>query len=223
VLAALEEAGLKENTLVLFSSDNGPWWQGGNGHLRGRKGETYEGGMREPLIARLPGVIPAGLTCDGMATMLDILPTVAAMCGTPLPGNPLDGVDISPMLRGDRPEVDRDVFLYFDQVYLQCARLGRWKLHISRYNTRAWSPMPAKGKRNLPLPKPELYDLLKDPQESYDCSGQHPDVVADIRARVNRLIQTFPEGIIDAWRYTMGSKVMDGPTDGLPVLDESQP
>ena len=219
VLAALRDNGPDSSTLVLFSSDNGPWYQGSQGRLRGRKGETYEGGMREPFIARYPGAIPAGIGCSGLATTMDLLPTFARLCGASLPSRLLDGVDIWPMLSGERWEVDRDVFLYFDSVYLQCARLGRWKLHMSRYNTRPWSPLPPGGRVNLPLPRPELYDLESDPQESYDCAQAHPDVVADIRARVDRLIPTFPYGIIDAWQYTLSQKVLEAPVDGLPVPD----
>ena len=217
VMSALQSNGLDSNTLVMFSSDNGPWWQGSQGKLRGRKGETYEGGMREPFIARYPGVIPSGIGCPGLATTLDLLPTIARLCGAQPPPNPLDGVDIRPLLTGERGDVERDVFLYFDSVYLQCARLGRWKLHMTRYNTRAWSPLPSRGRVNLPLPRPELYDVVSDPQESYDCSRSHPDIVAEIRARVDRLIQTFPPGIVDAWQYTLSQKVLDAPVDGLPV------
>ena len=216
VMAALQANGLDSNTLVMFSSDNGPWWQGSQGKLRGRKGETYEGGMREPFIARYPGVIPSGMGCTGLATTMDLLPTIARLCGAQPPSNPLDGVDIWPILTGDRAEVERDVFLYFDSVYLQCARLGRWKLHMTRYNTKAWSPLPAGGRVNLPLPRPELYDVISDPQESYDCAASHPDVVAD-PARVDRLIQTFPPGIVDAWQYTLSQKVLDAPINGPPV------
>jgi arylsulfatase len=219
VFSALEKNGLDSNTLVLFSSDNGPWYQGSQGRLRGRKGETYEGGMREPFLARFPGVIPSGIGCSGMATMMDLFPTLARRCGATLPGRDLDGVDIWPLLTGEQSEVDRDVFLYFDSVYLQCARMGRWKLHLSRYNTKAWSPLPSGGRVNLPLPRPELYDVVSDPQESYDCAEAHPDVVQQIRARVEQLINTFPYGIIDAWRYTQSLKVLDAPVDGLPVPD----
>ena len=217
VMASLQSNGLDSHTLVMFSSDNGPWWQGSQGKLRGRKGETYEGGMREPFIARYPGVIPSGIGCPGLASTLDLLPTVARLCGAQTPSNPLDGVDIWPMLTGERGEVERDVFLYFDSVYLQCARLGRWKLHMTRYNTKAWSPLPSGGRVNLPLPRPELYDVVSDPQESYDCARSHPDIVADIRSRVDRLIQTFPPGIVDAWQSTLARKVLDAPVDGLPV------
>jgi arylsulfatase len=219
VMSAIQDNGLDSNTLVMFSSDNGPWWQGSQGKLRGRKGDTYEGGMREPFLARYPGAIPPGIGCDGLATMMDIFPTVARLTGAALPARQLDGVDIWPILAGDRDQVERDAFLYFDSVYLQCARMGRWKLHMTRYNTKSWTPNPPEGRINLPLPKPELYDVIADPQESYDCASAHPDIVADIRARVNRAIQTFPPGIVDAWQNTMSRKVQVTPADGLPVPD----
>jgi arylsulfatase len=217
VLAALAENGLDNNTLVIFSSDNGPWWQGSQGKLRGRKGETYEGGMREPFLARFPGRIPAGTVSSAVANTMDILPTVAQLCNATLPRNPLDGIDIWPLLSGQQEQIERDVFLYFDDIFLQCARLGRWKLHVTRYNTRAWSPTPAGGRVNLPLPKPELYDLEKDPQESYDCAAMHADVVADIRARINRILPTFPPAVVGAWQDTMRRQVLDAPEDGLPI------
>src|SRR5258706_7327196 len=118
----------------MFTSDNGPWYQGSPANLRGRKGETFEGGVREPFLARFPGRIPAGLVSTGVASTLDILPTVSRLCGTPLPVKPLDGVNIWPLLTGDQPTVARDLLLYFDGWNLQCARSGRWKLHVSRYD-----------------------------------------------------------------------------------------
>jgi arylsulfatase A len=90
---------------------------------------------------------------------------------------------------------------------------------MTRYNTKAWSPPPPGGRVNLPLPKPELYDVIADPQESYDCASAHPDIVADIRARVDRLIPTFPAGIVDAWQSTISRKVQPTPADSLPVSD----
>ena len=92
VLGTLKRLGLDRNTLVLFSSDNGPWFQGSPGRLRGRKGMTWEGGVRVPMVARWPGRVPAGKRCDGLASPMDVLPTVAKLCGV-TPKNPVDGVD----------------------------------------------------------------------------------------------------------------------------------
>jgi arylsulfatase len=202
VLGALRKHGLDNNTLVLFSSDNGPWFQGSPGPLRGRKGMTYEGGVREPFLARLPGRIPNGRVCAGVASTMDILPTVAKLCGAALPANPLDGIDIWPLLSGRKNELEREALLYFDNVHVQCARLGRYKLHVSRYNSMAYSPAPPAGRINLPLKSPELYDLLNDPDESYDIAPEHPQVVADIQARLERLMAGFPEPIRAAWAQT---------------------
>jgi arylsulfatase A len=216
VLRTLKESGFDDNTLVMFSSDNGPWYQGSGGVLRGRKGESYEGGMREPLIARFPGRIPANRTCPGVATMMDILPTVGRLAGAPLPGLPVDGFDIWPMMTGGQDNIDRGLFLYFDAVQLQCARLGKWKLHLSRYNCAPWEQGPAGGRWNLPLPRPELYDLEADPGESYDVAEEYPQVVADIRARIDLTMLTFPDSVRSAFRDTMRIAVDDTPAGAPP-------
>ena len=216
VLQAIQDAGIEDRTLLMFSSDNGPWYQGSPGTLRGRKGETFEGGVREPFIARLPGWIPSGGLVNGVATMMDILPTLAALSGAPLPPNPVDGIDITPMLTGQADDLTRDMFLYFDAWNLQCARLGRWKLHVSRYNSVAWTPDPPGGRLNLPL-RPELYDLEADPEESYDIAASNPKVVGDIRARMEASLASFPDQVRSAWFDTMRTPVDDTPSGALPV------
>lgn len=214
VLRALQQNGLDDNTLVIFTSDNGPWYQGSRGGLRGRKGETYEGGMRVPFLARFPGRIPKGLEANGFASALDILPTLARAAGAPLPGQRLDGVDIWPLLAGEREAVEREAFLYFDGWHLQCARMGQWKLHVSRYDTAPWLP----GNRvNLPLPHPELYDVDADPQESYDCAPENPQVVAEIRARMETMLPGFPSAVMTMWRDTMNRHVEETPAAAPPV------
>jgi len=221
VLQALKDSGTDQNTLVMFSSDHGPWYQGSTGGLRGRKAETWDGGMRVPFIARFPGQIQSGSVCGGLATALDILPTVARRVGAPLPGNPLDGTDIWPLLTGERQTLDRDVLLYFDGWNLQCARLGQWKLHMARNNNPAWSPAPVGGAMNLQLPSPELYNLIVDPGESSDCAADHPDIVAAIRGRVALLLPTFPADVQNAWRSTMLLPVEYTPTGALPIKQGS--
>ncbi len=217
ILNALQANGVDQNTLVIFSSDHGPWYQGNTGGLRGRKGETWEGGMRVPMIARLPGRIPAGLVTQSMATSMDIMPTLVSLCGAPSPPNPLDGVNIWPLMTGTG-DVARDIFLYFDTRYLQCARLGRWKLHVSRYNSYAWTPDPPGGRLNLPLPRPELYDIVADPSESCDLAAAHPDVVAEIMSRVNAALPSFPDVITNAWQETFSRQVYPTPSGALPAL-----
>jgi arylsulfatase len=207
VLTALRKKGVEANTLVLFSSDNGPWYQGSPGPLRGRKGMTWEGGVRVPLIARLPGRIPGGRISNGVASTMDIVPTVARLCGARLPQKPLDGIDIWPLLSARQQEIEREALLYFDDLYVQCVRRGRWKLHVARYNNVTYSPAPPGGRMNLPLRAPELYDLLNDPDESYNVAPEHPDVVADLKGRVERLLEGFPDEIRAAHAKTLAAPV----------------
>lgn len=199
VLAALKNEGLDEDTLVVFASDNGPWFSGSPGRLRGRKGTTYEGGVRVPFIARMPGRIEPGRVCEGVASGMDMLPTIAALTGAPLPANPLDGIDIWPLLSGERDELEREALLYFDSVNLQCARLGKWKLHVSRYNCPPFVPVPPEGRMNLPLDSPELFNMEQDPDESYNLADDFPEVVTEIRRRIERLVPGFPSEVRDAY------------------------
>ncbi len=226
VLQSLKDNGVDSNTLVLFTSDNGPWFLGSPGKLRGRKGSSYDGGVREPFIARFPGRIPAasssgrmaaGRVTGSVASTMDLLPTIAGLCGAPLPSAPMDGVNIWPVLSEQQPDVTHDIFLYFDSWNMQCARLGDWKLHVSRYNDFPWSPDPVGGRLNLPLPTPELYNLAEDPDESYDVAADNPDIVAKIQAGIQRLLPTFPAQVMTTWKATMSlpAFALDG---ALPVL-----
>jgi arylsulfatase A len=226
-LQALQSNGVDNNTLVLFTSDNGPWYLGSPGKLRGRKGWSYEGGVREPFIARFPGRIPANIpkssgprVSDDVVTMMDILPTIAGLASAKLPSAPLDGLDIWPILAGDQLRIDRDAFLYFDSWNLQCARLGPWKLHVSRYNDFAWNPDPPGGRLNLPLISPELYNLEVDPDESYDVAADNPKVVAQIQARIQALLPTFPSDVANAWQATVSQtpNVVSTSDGALPAL-----
>ncbi len=216
VLAALKRTGTESNTLIVFTSDNGPWHQGSAGPLRGRKGAAWQGGQRVPFLARFPGRIPRGRVSHAVAGVMDLHPTIATLCGAAAK-NPFDGVDIWPLLTAAKPALaDRDAFLYFDGVYLQCARHGKWKLHIARYNVVIYSPVPQAGRISLPLAKPELYDLVADPSESYDVAAENPQVVADIRARIDRLMATMPEPIRNAHAEEMARKATSPPAGALP-------
>jgi arylsulfatase len=217
VLGALKRNGLDRNTLVMFSSDNGPWYQGSPGRLRGRKGTTYEGGVREPFLARWTGSLPTGRTCDGLASMMDVFPTVARLTGAALPAKPLDGIDIWPLLHGDRASIDRAPLLYFDTWDLQCARWMNWKLHVARHNSAAYSPAPTGGRRSVVLPRPELYNLASDPDESYDVAAENPQIVAQIQAQIDTMLQGFPEPVQKAWAEAKALRVNPGmPTGAYP-------
>jgi arylsulfatase A len=207
VLRTLKETGVDNNTLVMFSSDNGPWYQGSPGKLRGRKDSTYEGGVREPFIARWPGKIPVGRTCDALGSMMDVFPTVTELCGAKVPEKPLDGLSLWPLLTGAEHSIRRDPLLYFNQYNLQCARWNNWKLHVARYNTAAYVPAPAGGVHNYLLPRPELYNLAQDPDESYDIAPQHSDVVHSMLEQIDRMLSTFPEPVKQAWAEARSRKV----------------
>jgi arylsulfatase A len=207
IVRTLRETGVEKNTLVMFSSDNGPWYQGSPGKLRGRKDSTYEGGVREPFIARWPGRIPAGRLSNALASMTDVFPTVAKLCHAKLPTKPLDGLDIWPLLAGQVNSIERPPLLYFNLWNLQCARWNRWKLHVARYNTAPYVPAPPGGVKNYVLPHPELYDLSADPDESYDVAPQHPDVVEKIQGMIAGMIKTFPQPVQDAYAESKAREV----------------
>jgi arylsulfatase A len=207
VLRALKQNGLERNTLVMMSSDNGPWYQGSPGKLRGRKNTTYEGGVREPFIARWPGRIPAGRVADGLASMMDIFPTVARQCAAELPKKPLDGIDIWGLMTGSVPSIERPPLLYFSGWNLQCARWMNWKLHVARHNTAAYAPAPPGGTHNFQLPHPELYNLATDPDESYDVAAENPQVVEKMQAKISQMLAGFPKPVQDAYAETQNRKV----------------
>src|SRR5580700_4103447 len=140
ILQSLKDNGIDNNTMVIFTSDHGPWFQGSPGRLRGRKWSTYEGGVRVPFIVRFPGQIPianrifqrattgstAGRVSNAVVSAMDILPTLARMAGATVPA-PLDGIDIGPILMAQVDSIDRDVILHFNNWDLQCANYGPWK------------------------------------------------------------------------------------------------
>ncbi|HMJ61675.1 MAG TPA: sulfatase-like hydrolase/transferase, partial [Bryobacteraceae bacterium] len=199
ILRTLKEEGLEKDTLVMLSSDNGPWYQGSPGRLRGRKGSTSEGGIREPFLARWPGKIPRGKSTPALASLMDVFPTVTKLCGGKLPAAPLDGIDMWPLLAGGQESRDRPPLLYFNNWNLQCARWKNWKLHVARHNTAAYAPAPPGGIHNFQLARPELYDLDNDADESYDVAPERPEIVAKIQAQIAEAIATFPEPVQKAY------------------------
>jgi arylsulfatase len=234
VLQALTTSGVDQHTLVMFTSDHGPWYQGSTGGLRGRKGDTFDGGMRTPFIARFPGRIPAGAsprdtrtwpnrtlprgrTVEAMATAFDLLPTIAGFVGAPLPPNPLDGVDIGPLLRGQLTTVSRPPLFYFNNWDLQCARMGPWKLHVSRGNVPAYIAAPAVGYFNLRLINPELYNIDDDPDESEDVSKQNPAIVAQIQQEIAQALLSFPADVQNAWAATQSIPVIPNEPGSYPT------
>jgi len=201
VLNALKRFGLDRDTIVLFSSDNGPWYQGSAGPLRGRKGWTYDGGVREPGIVRWPGSIRAGGVSDEPVATIDFFPTALALAGE---GNiaaaskqPVDGKNIIPFLLGKEMKSPDSVYLFFDGPYLQTARAGRWKIHVARWNIPRYTAASGQQK-NVRLATPELFDMNVDLGESYDVAADQPIVVRDLRARIIAALRTFPQEIRQA-------------------------
>ncbi len=197
VLAALKRLGLERDTIIFFSSDNGPWYQGSPGNLRGRKGWTYEGGIREPFIVRWTGHIKPRSVSDEPVCTIDFFPTAMALAGLSDSAAKLalDGKSVLPFFLGEEKKSPETLYLFFDAVYLQTARLGKWKIHLARWNVPRYVPG---SRQNLTLAKPELYDLTVDASESYDLAGDHPDIVNNLRTRIAERLKSFPEEIQQA-------------------------
>ncbi|MDP1797000.1 MAG: sulfatase-like hydrolase/transferase, partial [Planctomycetaceae bacterium] len=184
VLDSLRELKLDENTLVLFTSDNGPWLvkgpDGGNANpLRGGKGSTWEGGVREPTIAWWPGKIAPHSVCDAVAGTIDLLPTCVTIAGGTTPAEPvIDGRDLSSILLGKSTQSQREAHYYFSGYNLQAVRQGPWKLAIA-----AQADSQA-GARSADDPKtiPRLYHLDHDIGETTNNADQYPEVVAKLKA-----------------------------------------
>jgi arylsulfatase A-like enzyme len=190
VLDALRELKLEQNTLVLFTSDNGPWLIKGSdggvaGPLRGGKGSTWEGGVRVPTIAWWPGRIPAGTTCDTVAATIDLLPTLVNLAGGVLPtGRVIDGRDITPLLLAESTEAPREAHYYFAGYTLQAVRQGPWKLALTPQSETMGKGVAA----DAAGPGPRLYNLDDEIGERTNLAAQHPDIVQrlqDLAAQMN--------------------------------------
>ena len=196
VLQALKANGLDKDTLVIFTSDNGPWTKGGDGKLqtrgtadplRGVKGTTWEGGMRVPFIARMPGRLPAGQVREGVASLMDLFTTFIEEAGGEIPSDrAIDGKNIMAMLAG-RADSPHSEFFYYFRKKLFAVRDSRWKLHLFQRKVKS-KGRPADPVRLRP---PKLYDLSKDPAEQHDVAARNREVVRELAARG----QAFHAGI----------------------------
>ncbi len=191
ILAALDEHGLRDDTLVVFTSDNGPWLNFGDhagsaGPLREGKGAMWEGGARVPCIVRWPWRVPAGSTCDRLAATVDLLPTIAAATGAALPARPIDGVDLTPLLEGRAGAAPRRSYLYYYGGRLVAVRRDAWKL-VFPHEYRSYAGVePGRGGHPGPYAQGEcgleLYDLATDLGETTDVAAEHPAIVAELEA-----------------------------------------
>jgi arylsulfatase A-like enzyme len=191
LLEHLRKLGIAERTLVIFTSDNGPWLLYGNhagsaGSLREGKATVFEGGVRVPFIARWPGRIPKGRVCGELATMMDLLPTLAKLAGAEPPADRrIDGRDIWPLLSGaPGARTPHEAFYYYWGRELQAVRSGPWKLHFP--HTYPQPNPPGRDGRPGKYAQREigraLFNLESDVGETRDLAGQHPDVVRRLEA-----------------------------------------
>ncbi len=181
IVATLKELALEERTLVVFTSDNGPWLiydtHGGTaGLLRGGKGDTFEGGMREPTVMWGPGILAPGAIRD-LGSTLDLLPTFCALAGVEPPGDRvLDGDDLSPVLRGEGKS-PRGEMVYYRRREIFAARVGPFKAHFLTQSGYG-------GDGPVEHDPPLLYNLEDDPSERFDVAARHPEAIQRIRERV---------------------------------------
>lgn len=191
IMQTLKEEGLDKSTMVIFTSDNGPWLNFGNhsgsaGGLREGKGTSFEGGQRVPCIVRWKGTVAPGLVSNQLSSTIDMLPTIAAITGTAVSNNKIDGVDLSSILKGDLVNSPRKTFLYYyRRNSLEAVRIDNWKLVLDHY-ARSYvnqapgiNGYPGKAPENILVSK-ALYDLRRDPGEVYDVKEFNPDIVKEL-------------------------------------------
>lgn len=191
VLQTLKDLKLEKNTLVIFTSDNGPWLNYGNhagsaGGLREGKGTSFEGGQRVPCLMSWKGTIPEGIVCSKLASGIDILPTIAGIAGASLPENKIDGVSLIELMKGNPDANPRKSFLYYyRRNSLEAVSNGDWKLvfpHPGR-TYEGFAPgndgQPGGANENFNF-ESALYDLRRDPGERYNVKDTYPEIVAEL-------------------------------------------
>ena len=187
---ALEANGISENTIFIFTTDNGPWLNFGNhagsaGGLREGKTTSWEGGQRVPFIIKWPGKTPAGTICNKLGCAVDILPSFAKIADANLPSLKIDGVDITELWKGSTDAEPRDnILFYYGKNNLNGVRKGNWKL-VLPHTWQSYNTEPGKdgyaGKRiNMKVESPELYNLMRDPGEQYNVIEYYPEKAAEI-------------------------------------------
>jgi arylsulfatase A-like enzyme len=210
LMKVLERNGLDKNTLIIFTSDNGPWLNFGNhagttGGLREGKLTSWEGGQRVPCIMRWPGVIPEGEICNKLVCGIDILPTLAAITGASLPDKKIDGVSILPLLLGNKETSPRhNLYYYYQQNSLEGVQKDYWKLVLPHDGISYAGVEPGKdgwpGKTvNITVKEVELYDLRRDPGERYNVADIYPEIVKELQT------------IADGARQDLGDDITKSP------------
>ena len=209
IMKTLNDAGISKNTLLIFTSDNGPWRifgdnAGNTGGLREGKGTSFEGGQREPFIASWPDVIPAGTVCNKMAATIDILPTIAAICHTKLPQQKIDGANILSLFKNESGSEPRnELAYYYQRNSLEAVRKDKWKLVFSHsytsYSKDSTGHNGFPSRLLIDSTGMALYNLRTDPGETVDLLHSYPEVVKEL------------ESVADKYRNTLGDDLTHAP------------
>ena len=211
ILAALERLGIADQTLVIVTSDNGPWFEGSAGDLRGRKGQSFDGGFRVPLVARWPGRIPAGTVAGVPAMGIDLFPTLLGLAGLGLPSDrQIDGTDIWPLLAGDEASLSKRALYFFHEFDVEGMRAGDWK-YFRDVSHWTW-PLPLDKRDNfagriagardytppdteIRIPTlgtwPKLFHVRRDRGESYDVVKKYPEKAEEMGERLDAWSKEF--------------------------------
>lgn len=204
IMEALKRNNLDENTLVIFTSDNGPWLSygehaGSAGNLREGKGTMFEGGCRVPCLMKWPGKIPPGTSCDIPAMTIDVFPTVAKLIGANLPPHTIDGRDIWSLMANEADaKSPQEAYYFYWGNELQAVRSGSWKLHFA-HGYRSLNNRPG-GKDGVPakyeslMIEQSLFNLESDPGETRNVAAQHPEVVQNLIALANKARSELGDG-----------------------------
>lgn len=191
ILQTLKELNLDNNTLVIFTSDNGANYKGDNGILNGGKYTTMEGGHIVPALFKWPGHIPKGIDSNTSMTSMDLFPLIAQLSGAQLPNDRvIDGKNILPILTGQSQQSPHEVLYYYNGINLQAVRKGRWKLHLPRSvdDQPFWHKNSAGSRVLTSLDKVALFDLQNDRAEKHNVAAEHPEIVASFQPYINKII-----------------------------------
>ncbi len=191
IIDALEQEGITDHTLIIFTTDNGPWLNYGNhagssGGLREGKTTSWEGGQRVPFIVKWPGQTPPGSVCNKLSCTIDILPTVTEIVGGNLPENKIDGVSLVQLWKGNfEAEPRKDLYYYYGKNNLNAVRKGNWKL-VFPHTFGSYHTLPGNDGKGGPriqteVEELELYDLTRDPGEEYNVIELYPEKVAELQ------------------------------------------
>lgn len=238
VMKKLEDLGIDEETLVIFTSDNGPWYGGSTGGLRGMKARTWDGGIRTPFIARWPGKIPAGIVNHAPVGTVDLFPTILKLAGVEGPQDRvIDGKDIWPVLTSPDAESPHEALCAMRGTNLHIVRSGPWKLHIKSpggvpnrgddwvdprgpdgvtiiAQCEQSRPREYPGMLGVDPPRDMmLFNVEEDPAEQYDVSDAHPEVTARLKAYADEMMSQFPDSFPRPSRYDSLRHITGGTMD----------